>query len=276
MMNKKTFVIGDIHGAFKALLELLDLIPYDPYVDDLVFVGDYVDGWPESWEVCQHINFLKQKVENMDGEGVVHTLLGNHDDWILDVLNAVTEEEFEDLNLIRNRYGHWINQGGMATWKSFVGKSWEDVIQLRDQFFRRLDWYHHDKKLNNLYVHAGWNKDIGFEATVAEDAPALIWDRSIYRRMIHLWYLTTKSNGSSPNENTFKVGDFNEVYIGHTSTIGDDIHEPVKMGNLINVDQGCGFYGKLTAWEVTSGQFWQSQRSQELYPDHFGRGDFRR
>jgi serine/threonine protein phosphatase 1 len=41
-MNR-TLVIGDIHGAYKALLQIMDRAKVDDD-DQLIFLGDFVDG----------------------------------------------------------------------------------------------------------------------------------------------------------------------------------------------------------------------------------------
>jgi serine/threonine protein phosphatase 1 len=51
---KKTYVIGDIHGALKALKQVIDRC--NPTMGSrLIFLGDYVDGWSESSEVIQYL-----------------------------------------------------------------------------------------------------------------------------------------------------------------------------------------------------------------------------
>ena len=42
----KTFVIGDIHGGLRALTQVLDRAQVT-LNDQLIFLGDYVDGWSE-------------------------------------------------------------------------------------------------------------------------------------------------------------------------------------------------------------------------------------
>jgi serine/threonine protein phosphatase 1 len=50
----KTYVIGDIHGALKALKQII--VRLNPQQDDkLIFLGDYVDGWSESYGAGQRI-----------------------------------------------------------------------------------------------------------------------------------------------------------------------------------------------------------------------------
>ncbi|MDY6852448.1 MAG: metallophosphoesterase [Thermodesulfobacteriota bacterium] len=38
----RIFAIGDIHGCLGKLLDLLNLIDWDPEDDTLVFIGDYI------------------------------------------------------------------------------------------------------------------------------------------------------------------------------------------------------------------------------------------
>ncbi|HLT32305.1 MAG TPA: metallophosphoesterase, partial [Aquaticitalea sp.] len=50
----KTIAIGDLHGGLKGLKQLVDILKLN--VDDqLIFLGDYVDGWSESAQVIQFL-----------------------------------------------------------------------------------------------------------------------------------------------------------------------------------------------------------------------------
>lgn len=49
--------VGDVHGCYDALLNLLDEVQYTPLVDNLILVGDLVDKGPKSqqvgaWSAC--------------------------------------------------------------------------------------------------------------------------------------------------------------------------------------------------------------------------------
>ena len=50
-VKSRTIAIGDIHGHFKALVGLIDLINLNPE-DTLVFLGDYINRGPDSKGVC--------------------------------------------------------------------------------------------------------------------------------------------------------------------------------------------------------------------------------
>lgn len=65
-----TYVIGDIHGCYDQLQNLLDVINFDSNNDILWFTGDLVNGGPKPAEV---VRFIKSLGENQI------CVLGNHD-----------------------------------------------------------------------------------------------------------------------------------------------------------------------------------------------------
>ncbi len=69
-MSRK-LVIGDIHGGFKALIQVLERAEVTPD-DQLIFLGDYVDGWSESSQIIHFLTELSGKQECI-------FIKGNHD-----------------------------------------------------------------------------------------------------------------------------------------------------------------------------------------------------
>ncbi|MHB8507205.1 MAG: metallophosphoesterase [Candidatus Dormibacteria bacterium] len=69
----RTAVLGDIHGDFERMLELVGAIPNEV---PLVLVGDYFDRWPQAMEV---VRWAMQRPN-------LTALLGNHDILVLGVL----------------------------------------------------------------------------------------------------------------------------------------------------------------------------------------------
>lgn len=57
---KRTLAIGDIHGGFKALKQVLERANVTEK-DTLIFLGDYVDGWSESSQIIQFLIELSEK-----------------------------------------------------------------------------------------------------------------------------------------------------------------------------------------------------------------------
>ena len=73
MNSKKTFVLGDIHGAYKALTQVLDQSRFDYEKDTLISLGDTCDGWPDTRKCFDELLKIKNLVY----------ILGNHDFWAL-------------------------------------------------------------------------------------------------------------------------------------------------------------------------------------------------
>ncbi len=69
------YVIGDIHGRYKKLLKIWDIISTKPK-GKLIFLGDYVDRGRNSREV---VSFIEQLVK----EDKAIAILGNHDDMFI-------------------------------------------------------------------------------------------------------------------------------------------------------------------------------------------------
>ena len=43
----KTFAIGDIHGAYKAMMQCFERSKFDYKKDRLIVMGDVCDGYPD-------------------------------------------------------------------------------------------------------------------------------------------------------------------------------------------------------------------------------------
>lgn len=87
----RKLVIGDIHGGYKAMLQVLDRAKFNPQEDMLIGLGDYADGWPEVYEV---IKYLKE-LPNFRG------VIGNHD-CFSDDTEALTDsgwKNYKDITL---------------------------------------------------------------------------------------------------------------------------------------------------------------------------------
>ena len=68
-----TYIIGDVHGCYRELQELLALIAFNPDKDRLGFVGDLVNRGPNSLEVLRFLRSLSSSF----------VVLGNHDLFLL-------------------------------------------------------------------------------------------------------------------------------------------------------------------------------------------------
>lgn len=123
----RTFVLGDIHGAYLALRQCLERAGFDRSADRLIFLGDICDGWPQTKESVDEL----LRIPNL-----VH-LLGNHDLWFY---NWMKYGEAEDI---------WLEQGGKATINSYKGS----VPEKHLDFIANATTFYEEN--NRLFVHAG-------------------------------------------------------------------------------------------------------------------------
>ncbi len=85
-----TIAIGDIHGNFQALDDLLNKIAPDIRSEDtVVFLGDYIDRGLKSRDCIERILDLQKSAK-----GSVVTLLGNHEQWFMRTYNDYTKHSW--------------------------------------------------------------------------------------------------------------------------------------------------------------------------------------
>ena len=152
-MDQRVFAIGDIHGCFDSLKELIELKMQLTPNDRVVMLGDYIDRGSKSKEVIDYLLNLKEK-----GFQLV-TIRGNHEQMLLDA--------YEDQDLV----SLWILNGGVATLKSFGIWSVRHLDNTYLDFFNSLPLFY---AFNNyLFVHAGFNDRMD---NPFEDTYHMIWE----------------------------------------------------------------------------------------------------
>ncbi|WP_211229796.1 metallophosphoesterase family protein [Olivibacter sitiensis] len=233
----RTMVFGDIHGAYRALEQLLEEVK-PTAGDKLVFLGDYVDGWPQSAQVIELLLQLSQQFECV-------FLMGNHDLWCRDWLNS------------KQASPAWLQNKGDTTIASY-GQYNQETLDRHVHFFNQLKDYYVDGS-NRLYIHAGFTSMDGPEHEASHDT--CFNDRTLIELVVCM-------NEDLSSEHPFypkRLKLFREIYIGHTPTLRYGITEPLHKANLWDMDTGVSKGGKLSAMDVDSKQIWQSQRVEELY-----------
>lgn len=181
----KTIAIGDIHGNFAALDDLLDqLAPQLNANDTVVFLGEYIDRGPETRGCIERIiEFQSSTPAN------VVTLLGNHEDWLLKTLHDPTRHS-------------WIL--GMEAFPTIASYSTDAVRELRaamedlgptmftervelpyDAFFGELPESHlaflaelvpYHRVDDTVFVHAGVDPSAG--SVDEQEVRTLVWGPS--------------------------------------------------------------------------------------------------
>lgn len=229
----RRLVLGDVHGAYRALMQVFERSEFDYKKDALFVIGDIVDGWPETKQCIDEL----LKVENLT------FILGNHDVWAWDWM-----EDGKAPHL-------WLSQGGYETVRSYGLPSYEEgktpnVPEEHKQFFKNGHPFYETED-NKLFVHGGfdWKKPIQNQGL-----KILTWDRDLF--------LEAKKRHQNQDNHSFS--NYDEIYIGHTDTSTFSL-DPVNYCNIWNVDQGAGWNGRLTLMDIDTKEFWFSEQSRNLY-----------
>jgi len=229
----RTFVIGDIHGAHKALVQCLKRAGFDRDNDRLIVLGDVCDVYPE----------VKACIDELLTLPHCEHILGNHDAWAIEW----------SLRKVKPRL--WLSQGGEATIGSYNGGP---MPKAHFEFLNssRL-WIEHNGK---LFVHAGFDPRVPLKE---QRMQKLTTDRTL----VEAAWQEHSAGGAS------KAGAYEDVFLGHTPTQMFHADVPLHLGNIWLMDTGAGWRGRLSIMDVDSKAFWQSEPVMELYLGAISRGN---
>lgn len=238
-----TYVIGDIHGCYAELQDMLSLIGFNDK-DQLILIGDYIDRGKQSYEMCEWL---------LNTSNNIITLIGNHEKEFIAYVNMMIDinerEELhssynsnEDSKLLYDSCLYYIkkkNPLGLLYFDAY-GTIYDFIfnksvpiaklLQYSDRFLIMPYLY----RINNIVcVHAGFidsECNLGSKYNSLED-----------------FYLYARSDA-------YKIGGCQDgvIIAGHTPTIeksetcyndGDIFHyyNPISNCNYYNIDGGIVF-----------------------------------
>lgn len=225
--KKETFVLGDIHGNHKGLIQLLNKVNFKKNKDHLIFLGDLADGYPEPHKCLETFLSIKSFTP----------IIGNHDLFLKKWL-------FEEV--IDKR---WIKMGADETMFHF-----KKYKQQLNEYFNLATFFY--IKYNCIFCHGGFNhkrpltkqKKLTFAINRKLFKTAKVYEKQGIKFKI--------------KENEFSKNNLNYIFIGHTPT---NSGKPEFYSNLINLDTGSGNGGCLTIMNVTNFKYCQATKSKILY-----------
>lgn len=230
----RTLVITDIHGAFRALKQVLERSSFNKDEDRLICLGDVCDGWREVVECIQLLNNIPNLIY----------LMGNHDQWTFDWLSDKIKKS---CRLGPGDYRLWTEQGGMKTVESIENHNAHEFVY---NFLNKADYFFEEN--HRLFVHGGIDPD---SYAHEMDKMDLIWDR----RLVELARFESISIELTAIY-------YDEVFVGHTPTLCYSLTTPTKFNNVWMCDTGASYTGCLSIIDIDTKEFWQSDPVVELYP----------
>jgi serine/threonine protein phosphatase 1 len=237
-----TYIIGDVHGEFDSLRQLVDKLPTN---SDLIFVGDLIDRGRKSKEV---VNFVRR-----NNHKCVH---GNHEEMMCDYGKAF-EESYPNLPSMIY-YNNWMRNGGKETLLSY------GLVEI-DKHDGKLNCTENDEKFKEFIDDVNWMRTlplyIKLENIQKNNKPIVISHSPITNewksKNNHMYNYDKNGNktfSSFALYNRINPKDDSEIFniFGHTIVLGIDTTK-----HFINVDTGCCFinlgYGKLSAYCIETG-----------------------
>ncbi len=133
---KRILAVGDIHGMYKKLINLMEQVQFNPAEDLLVFLGDYIDRGPQSLECLDYVMGLQQKYPDK-----VVALMGNHE--------AMCVGYIQFYLLGRDPYMRQFDLTLVCAWMENSGTCTYNQLRTLDDdgFDKRLSW------MGSLPVH---------------------------------------------------------------------------------------------------------------------------
>jgi len=202
------YIIGDIHGYLDRLENLIaKLGPLTGDDDMLIFLGDYIDRGPCSYEVIEFVMSLSMKYQ-------VIFLRGNHEDMLMKYLAGLDRE------------GLYLYNGGGATIRSYKRHMGDFILpESHMEFYNNLRSYYEGEDF--IAVHGGL--DPGVDSMELQDEHELIWIREEFILADKRWDKTIIF-GHTPTQ--FITGE-SAVYVDESR-------------NIIGIDTGVIFGKQLS------------------------------
>jgi len=223
-------LIGDIHGCYDELLELLIKLGYEiengkashPENRTVVFLGDLNDRGPKTPEVYK-------LAINMVAEGKALCVLGNHDFKLLKYLRGSKVK---------------VNHGLEQTIEQLKNES-DDFIQQLKEFLSSLISHYVLDEGKLIVAHAGLKEEMHGRGSGAVRSFCMYGEST---GEIDQFGLPVRHNWASEYKGRSKI-----LY-GHTP-----VPKPIWLNNTLNIDTGCVFGGKLTALRYPENQIIEVQ-----------------
>lgn len=184
----KIFAIGDIHGEFYKLREIIKKLPLSK-TSLLVFLGDYTDRGEHSFEVINYLITLGKQYNCI-------FLKGNHEGMFMDFMCGINEIFF-------------VTNGGSDTIQSYKDNGYDihyntcyterHMPKDHIKFYQNLKNYYQTK--DYIFIHAGLLDNVPLEK---QPEDILLWTRYEFIRSDFDWGKKVIF-GHTPNKEILKM-----------------------------------------------------------------------
>lgn len=155
-MADRYYIVGDIHGYLSKLKKIVSAIKTDIKVNDrIIFLGDYIDRGPSSYEVIEYLIRLSSLYKTI-------FLMGNHEDMFIRYFTK------------GDNYSNYMRNGGGFTIKSYINNLNEFTIpEAHREFLKNLKLLYEGEDF--IAVHGGLNPEVN--TIQAQNKQDILWIR---------------------------------------------------------------------------------------------------
>lgn len=219
--------MGDLHGNHRALVHLLNKVNFNYAQDDLIFLGDLADGYPDPHLCLETLLRIKNLIP----------IWGNHDLWLKSWLDSKISPQFKKI----------------PSWSHTVS-CFEPMREELAAYFSKCKYYHMEG--HSFFTHGGFNHK---RVITKQKLTGFCLNRRLYEVAQQYEKQRIRIKPIFDEQNSINI---KEIFIGHTPTLS---HKPHFVSNLINLDTGASNGGVLTLMEIESKRHWQSPNGKKLY-----------
>jgi diadenosine tetraphosphatase ApaH/serine/threonine PP2A family protein phosphatase len=237
-------IIGDIHGCYSELLELLEKLGYEKHRDayihpdgrQLVFVGDAMDRGPDSLAVLRLLFTMQDK-------GTLYYCPGNHCNKLYRFFKGNRVQLTHGLETTINEW-HRLPRKEQQQFRSRYLRFYE-ALPLYQEFGEDL-----------VVAHAGIKAEMIGKPIGKSVAAFVLYGDTTGKFDAH---------GRPIRRNWAKAYRGSKwIVYGHTPT-----EEPYIINNTVNIDTGCVFGGYLSAFRFPEKTVVAVPSNQPYQPDRF-------
>ena len=229
---ERTIFIGDIHGCYDELMELLKKVSFDPQSDRLISLGDLMHKGDKSAEVIRF--FMDNGYE---------AIMGNHDYYFMQLLQKDRDPTDEYRKI-----------------KKALGMKRRDLLK----WFKRRPKYVESDEF--IAVHAGVNPWNNFMDE--QDIETLYYTR-VYNPVTREAFRSRNGQEEANSLVSWYRLLHKHSYGGKKIVFGHWAKKKlVQMGNVYGLDTGCCYGGRLSALVYPSMEIVQVESRQPKQFDY--------
>jgi serine/threonine protein phosphatase 1 len=232
-------MIGDVHGCYEELMELVTAIGfYEGKIDKIIFVGDLIDKGPDHKKVIEWCKIYEKSCVFVKG---------NH------------EEKHLRYHMHQRRQRKNPNYKNPMTFSDDHLRNREALLSIRDfDAFRWIDswndYYYCLDEQKHLILHGGLLPDIK-----AEDTPVKVLTR--------VRYLKSETEMAHIDEITADMPFWTEKYHGPEKVVfgHQPFLTPLIADHAVGIDTGCVHGNYLTAYLPYADEKFVSVKAKKVY-----------